>query len=191
MKKIVIVGVGALGSHLALFARNLGDLKVCDFDKIESKNVLSQFHTAMGKGQNKAQAIQRAFQGLFGIKLEANTNRVTKDNASVILGTPDVIIDCTDNLEARNAIAAHVRSHGIPCLHGALAADGAFARIVWDEHFTGDAEGVPGQATCEDGENLPFHGLVAAQMAVVIQRFLRNGYKQSFQMSHAGAIRLA
>ena len=108
-KKIVIIGVGALGSHLALFGRNLGDLKVVDFDRIESKNVMSQFHTAMGKGQNKAQALQKAFQGLFGIKVEANTNKVAKDNAGAVLGVPDLIVDCTDNAEARRVIQGYAK----------------------------------------------------------------------------------
>ncbi len=190
-KKIVIIGVGALGSHLALLGRNLGDIKVVDFDRIESKNILSQFHTAMGKGQNKAQATQKAFQGLFGIKVEANTNKVAKDNAQVILGVPDLIVDCTDNLEAREVITAYVRSKGIPCLHGAMTADGTFARIVWNEHFVGDAEGTPGQATCEDGANLPFHGLAAANLAVVVQTYLKTGKKVSLQVMPNAVVRLA
>lgn len=190
-KKIVIIGVGALGSHLALFARNLGDLKVVDMDRIESKNILSQFHTAMGKGQNKAQATQKAFQGLFGLKIEANTNKVTKDNAAAILGRPDLIVDCTDNLEARKVIQDYVRQRGIPCLHGAMTADGTFARIVWDSDFVGDAEGTPGQATCEDGANLPFHGLAAANLAVVVQTYLKTGKKVSLQVMPNAVVRLS
>lgn len=189
-KNIVIIGVGALGSHLALFGRNLGNIRVVDFDRIESKNIMSQFHTNMGKGQNKAVAIQKAFQGLFGIKLDTNTNRVTKDNSGVVLGLPDVIVDCTDNIEARHTIRDYVRKHNIPCLHGAMTADGTFARVVWDEHFVGDSEGVQSQATCEDGENLPFHGLAASNMAIVLQTFLKSGKKMSLQVTPNAVIRL-
>ena len=191
MKNIVIIGVGALGSHLALFGRNLGTLKVVDFDKIEAKNVLSQFHTSMGKGRNKAQAIQQAFQGLFGIKVDANVNRVTRDNVAAILGGADLIVDCTDNAEARRVISGYVRTVGVPCLHGALSAEGDFARIVWNEHFVADEEGAPGQATCEDGVNLPFHGLAAANMAVVVQKFLKDGKKISLQVLPTAVVRLA
>jgi hypothetical protein len=145
----------------------------------------------MGKGRKKVQALQQAFQGLFSIKIEANTNRVTKDNATAILGVPDIIIDCTDNIEARNVITAYVRSKGIPCLHGAMTADGTFARIVWDELFVGDAEGVAGQATCEDGVNLPFHGLAAANMAIVVQTYLTTGKKISLQVMPNAVVRLA
>lgn len=189
-KNIIIIGVGALGSHLALFGRNLGTIKVVDFDRIESKNILSQFHTVMGKGQNKAVALQRAFQGLFGIKVDTNTNRLTADNANAILAGADLVIDCTDNAEARRVIRDFVRAKGIPCLHGALSANGDFARIVWDEHFIADEEGTPGQATCEDGANLPFHGVAAANMAVVAQGFLNTGKKVSLQIMPNAVVRL-
>ena len=44
--KIVVVGVGALGSHLLLAARNVpAEWKIVDFDSVEMKNIQSQFHT--------------------------------------------------------------------------------------------------------------------------------------------------
>ena len=46
MKTVVIVGVGALGSHVALLGRNWGvQLKLVDFDRIEQKNTQAQFHS--------------------------------------------------------------------------------------------------------------------------------------------------
>jgi molybdopterin/thiamine biosynthesis adenylyltransferase len=188
---IVIIGVGALGSHTALFMRNTGKLTVVDMDRVESKNILSQFHTSMGKGQNKARAFQKALQGLFGIKVDTNTNRLTKDNVRAILWPAALVIDCTDNIEARLVIRDFVRVNNTPCLHGALSEDGTFARIVWDEDFVADAEGTPGQATCEDGVNLPFHGVAGAYIALVAQQFLTTGKKVSLQIMPNAVIRLA
>ena len=71
-----------------------------------------------------------------------------------------------------------------------MSNDGSFARIVWDEHFTADAE-TPGQATCEDGVALPFFALAGAEMAVIIQQFLDTGKKVSVQMTPTGIVRLA
>ena len=63
MKKIVIVGVGALGSHLVLLGRNWSArFVVIDDDRVEQKNTQSQFHSRMGVGRNKAQAMQQAEQ---------------------------------------------------------------------------------------------------------------------------------
>ena len=189
---VVIIGVGALGSHLALFARNWNHpLRVVDFDHIETKNVLSQFHSKMGMGKNKAQGIQQALQGLFGIKVEAIPHRLTEDNSKVLLGGAALVIDCTDNGAARRCIKAFVRKNNIPCLHGCLSADGQFAQVIWDEIFEEDDEGTPGQATCEDGANLPFHALAAAQLAVVAQMFLSTGTRRSLMLLPDKTVRLA
>ena len=193
MKKIVIIGAGALGSHLALLARNWeATLRVVDFDRVEQKNTLAQFHSRMGLRQNKAQALQKALAGLFGVRIDAVPHRLTEDNAATLLEGAALVVDCTDNAEARRVIQRQVQAAGIPCLHGALAADGMFGRAIWDEHnFTADEEGEPGQATCEDGQQLPMFALVAAQLAVTAQRFLDSGKQQSFQISPSGIIRLA
>jgi len=190
-KKIVLIGVGALGSHAALFLRNLGDLRVCDMDRIEPKNILSQFHSTMGKGRNKAFSLQQTFAGLFGVRVEANSNQLTSLNAEQVFRDADLIVDCTDNLAARQTIQQYASQAAIPCLHGAISADGTFARIVWTEHFVGDHEGLPGQATCEDGANLPFHGAVGAQIALTAQRYLRDQQKHSYQMTPNSLLRIS
>lgn len=191
-QNIAIVGVGALGSHLALFARNWeGAVVLIDFDRIEQKNTMSQFHSRMGLGKNKAQALQQALQGLFGVRVGANPHKLSADNVEAVLGGSDLVIDCTDNAEAREIIQGWVREHEVPCLHGALSADGAFARVIWDEHFVADAEGEEGEATCVDGEHLPFYALAAAHLAGVTQRFLTTGERQSFQITPTNLIRLA
>ncbi len=53
--KVTIVGVGALGSHAALLLRNEADLKLIDFDKVDAKNTLAQFHARQSIGRNKAE----------------------------------------------------------------------------------------------------------------------------------------
>jgi len=192
-RQVVIIGAGALGSHLALLARNWGaTICVVDFDRVEQKNTLAQFHSRMGLRQNKAQALQKALAGLFGVRIDAVPHKLTEDNAATLMEAAALVVDCTDNAEARRVIQRHVQAAGIPCLHGALSADGMFGRAIWDEHnFTADEEGERGQATCEDGQQLPMFVLVAAQLAVVAQRFLDTGQQQSFQISPSGIIRLA
>lgn len=189
---VVIVGAGALGSHLVLIARNWPHpLKVVDFDKVEQKNILSQFHTKMGLGRNKAQALQQAMQGMFGTKIEVVPHRLTPDNAEAVLGGAVLVIDCTDNAAARRTIKDFVRKEGIPCLHGCLSAAGDFARIVWDEYFQEDEEGAEGAATCENGDNLPFHALAASQIAVNAQIFLKTGVKRSTMLTPVQPIPIA
>ena len=189
---VVIVGVGALGSHLALLARNWGErLRLVDFDRVEQKNVQAQFHSRMGLGRNKAQALQQALQGLFALKVEALPRRLEDNNAAQLLGGAALVIDCTDNAEARRLIQGYVREHEVACLHVALSADGTFARVIWDEHFVADEEDEAGQATCEGGEQLAFFAMTAAVLAMAAQSFLAEGRRASFQLTPESLTRLA
>jgi molybdopterin/thiamine biosynthesis adenylyltransferase len=193
MKNVVIIGLGALGSHVALFARNWkATFTFIDFDKVEQKNVLAQFHTRMGLRQNKAQALVKSFQGLYGLRPKAVTNKVTEDNVGVLLHDADLVIDCTDNIAAREVIQTCVLAKDIPCLHGALSADGTVSQAVWTEHFTADAEGTEGEATCEGGEQLPLYAMAGGLIASTCQRFLTDGTKASYMLvGGANIVRLA
>lgn len=189
-KKIVVVGVGALGSHLVLLGRNWpANFVVIDFDKVEQKNVLAQFHSKMGVGRNKTAALQQAMQGLFGLRIEAIPHRLGEDNVDVLLGGADLVLDCVDNAPTRLLIQRSVRARPTPCLHGAIAADGGYARLMWDAAFSPD-EGGEGEATCEDGEHLPFIGLVAARMAAIVQQWLADNSQHSCHIHPNGIIEI-
>ena len=179
---IVIVGLGALGSHVALLLRSF-NLKLVDFDRVEQKNILAQFHGKMGLGMNKASAMGRALQGMFGTKAEVVPHKLTGDNAYVILKGSELVLDCTDNITARLLISTACRKFNLPCLHGCLAASGDFARIVWEEAFVADKEGDDAKATCVDGEHLPFYAASAAFMALEAQRYLTTKKRSNFQLS--------
>lgn len=192
MKLITIVGVGALGSHLVMLARNWPVIiRVVDFDRIEAKNVQSQFHTRMGQGKNKAKALQSAMHGMFKIQIQAMSTKLMGNNRVPLLSESDLIIDCTDNFKARDIIQEYCEDIDLPCLHGCLSADGTLARVVWTEHFKPDKEDSENDVTCEDGANLPFHVLAAAMMAQIIQRYLESGIKQSWQLTPFTVTRVA
>jgi molybdopterin/thiamine biosynthesis adenylyltransferase len=117
---ITVVGLGALGSHVVQFLRNEpSGIHVVDFDRVESKNVGAQFHTKMGLGKNKASALDRAMEGLFGVKVaRISPVKLTDCNNFALLEGSDLIIDCTDNQEARIIISEWCTDSGVPCLHG-------------------------------------------------------------------------
>jgi molybdopterin/thiamine biosynthesis adenylyltransferase len=199
---VTIVGVGALGSHLVQFLRSEKvDLRVIDFDRVEQKNVLSQFHGKPGVGKNKVESLRQTMDFLFKRKIEIVPHKLTTDNVAALLGasSPEsspapfsahLVIDCLDNSASRKLIQEHVRKLGIPCLHGALAPGGTFGRVIWDEGFTIDDEAGMGAATCEDGEFLPFIALVAAYLARAAQEFVASGKKVGYSVSPAGAFRI-
>lgn len=190
-KRVIIAGVGALGSHLVQFIRNEDiNIVVVDMDRVEQKNVLSQFHGKASVGKNKAQSMQQTMKFLYGLKLEGLPRKIQDNNVEVLLKGSDLVVDCLDNLEARALIQNYVRDNGIPCLHGALAADGAFGRVIWDEQFVIDPEAVEGGATCEDGEHLAFIGVVSCYLARSIHEFLNNDKRFGYQINPTGVIRV-
>lgn len=191
MKTLTVVGVGALGSHVVQLVRNVtATIKVIDFDRVERKNVQSQFHSKSGVGKSKVIALAQAMDFLYGVKIQTNSNKLVKENAKELLGGSDLIVDCLDNGAARRVIQDFVRASAIPCLHGALAPDGQFGRVIWDEGFTIDDESGVGAATCENGEHLPFIAITSSYIAHAIKEFLAKGTKMGFSVSPAGAIRI-
>lgn len=189
MKKVVVVGVGALGSHLVQFLRGTdSEIVAVDFDRVEQKNVLSQFHGKPNAGKGKAASLQQTMNFLFGRKIGAVPHMLVPDNAREILGGADLVVDCLDNGVGRATIQDFVRREKIPCLHGALAPDGGFGRSVWDESFSIDDEPSTGAATCEDGAHLPFIALTAAYLARSAQAFLSSGKKVGYSVTPAGAM---
>lgn len=187
MKNVVIIGVGAFGSHALLFARNVeARFTVVDFDRVEKKNTLSQMHTGMGVGRNKAEAMAKLMQGLFKMRIKPLPRRLEDNNVTQLLGGADLVVDCVDNGATRRLIQGYVREHNIPCIHGALSADGAFGRVVWDEHFKIDDENVVGEPTCEGGEHLPFITFAASIMATQIRDFLSDGAQRNYNIYPGG-----
>ncbi len=209
MKKITVVGVGALGSHFVQFLRSEDvSIKIIDFDRVEGKNTLSQFHPKTSVSRPKVLSLHGSMALLWGVKLETVPHKLTEHNATQLLSGADLIVDCLDNAEARQIIQNFVRipsaidlkikvdpsftaigtSAFTPCLHGAVDGDGSFGRVIWDEKFVIDSGSPPGTATCENGEHLPFIVSVSAFMARAAQIFLRDGKKVGYQVTPAGVI---
>lgn len=185
MKRVSIVGVGALGSHAGLLLRNAAELRVVDFDRVEQKNVESQFHARGGVTKHKVTAFQQAMQLLFGVRVEALPRRVVAENVAEVLAGSDLVLDCLDDGAARRVVQRHVRERHLPCLHGALAPDGVMGRVVWDPDFVID-DAMPGAATCRTGDHLPFIAVVASYLARAAQEFLASGATLGFAVTPRG-----
>lgn len=189
MKNIVIVGVGALGSHLVQFIRNCdAKITVIDFDCVEQKNVLSQFYAKNGVGKSKVLALAQLMGFVYGVKLETIPHKLTKDNVNQLLGKADLIVDCLDNGEARSLVQNYARQNKVACLHGGLAADGAFGRVIWDDNFSIDNESGAGAATCENGDYVDFIALTASLMARSVKVFLDNDKQVGYSVTPTGVI---
>lgn len=188
--RIVICGVGALGSTAVLYCRNVdAELRLVDFDRVESKNLAAQWFVKQSVGKNKAEAIRLQLANFYGARAEAIGARLAATNATQLLAGADLAVDCFDNADSRNVLSEHAREIKVPLVHAALAADGTFGMVRWDERFTADREDTPGQPTCEGGEHLPMIGLVGATLARAIQDFAKDGARHDYLVSLSGVVR--
>lgn len=189
-KTVAFCGVGALGSTAVVACRNLEVvLRLIDFDRVESKNLLAQAFVKQSVGKNKAAALKLQLGNFYGVKSEAFGVRLAEGNVRELLGGCALVVDCFDNAGSRGIVSGFVRAEGIACVHAAISADGTCGLVRWDEQFTADAEDEAGQATCEGGEHLPMIGLVAMTLARTIQEFVRDGTRRNSLMSLSGVMR--
>ena len=188
--RVVFCGVGALGSTAVSFCRNLElEPRLVDFDRVESKNLSAQWFVKQSVGKNKAEAVRLQLANFYGAKSEALGVRLAASNAAQLLDGCGLAVDCFDNADSRLVLSEAARARGLPLVHGAIAADGTFGLVRWDERFTPDREDAPGQPTCEGGEHLPMIGLVGATLARAIQDFLRSGSRHDYSISLSGVTR--
>lgn len=190
MKRVVVIGCGALGSHVIQFLRNVEcSMIAVDFDRVTQANVASQFLGKPGVGKLKVHSLQQAMNFLFGTKIDVVPHKLTTNNEAQLLGGADLLIDCLDNAASRRIVQGFAARTGTPCLHGALDGVGSYGRVVWSENFKVDEEGTAGAATCEDGAFLPFITLTASYLARSAQIFLSEGNRVGFEINAGGAFR--
>jgi hypothetical protein len=186
--KILFCGGGALGSHALFLARDLPhDLAVIDFDRVETKNLASQWFVKQMIGKNKATALRMQLLNFYDVKLHDYPVKLTPLNVDTLLGGAGLVIECFDNAESRRIVQDHVRQTNTPCLHAGLAARGEFGVARWDNDFVIDQEDATGQATCEGRGFLPLILRVSSCIVSSIQFFLENGRQVNWNVSPRGA----
>jgi hypothetical protein len=191
-RRIAFCGVGALGSTAVQLCRNVAaELRIVDFDRVEAKNLAAQWFVKQSLGKHKAEAVRLQLANFYGGKAEAMNVRLAATNAAQLLAGCTLAVDCFDNADSRLVLSAAAREANVPLVHAALAGDGTFGLVRWDERFAPDREDVAGQATCEGGEHLPMIGLVAATLARAIQDFEKTDERRDYMISLSGVTRTA
>src|SRR5689334_25270693 len=102
--RLVICGVGALGSTAVQLLRNVdAELRLVDFDRVESKNLAAQWFVKQSVGKNKAEAARLQLAYFYGAKAEAMGVRLASTNAAQLLAGAALAVDCFDNADSRLA----------------------------------------------------------------------------------------
>ena len=121
--RVLIVGVGGLGSPVAMYlaSAGVGTLLLADHDTVEISNLQRQIiHTSDRLGMLKAESGRRAIHVLNpSTRVETLLNRMDDASLSQAIAQVDLVVDCTDNFSTRHAINRACVNHRVPLVSGA------------------------------------------------------------------------
>lgn len=121
--RVLIVGMGGLGSPVALYlaAAGVGELHLADFDRVDLSNLQRQvLHVTDSVGQLKVDSALQRLRALNPqINLQAQRQVLDADSLDQAVAAVDLVLDCSDNFATREAVnAASVRC-AVPLVSGA------------------------------------------------------------------------
>lgn len=122
--RVLLVGVGGLGSPIALYlaAAGVGRLGLVDGDVVSLSNLQRQvLYTEAEVGKPKAECARRRLLALDAtLNVDVYPQRLDKTNAETLIGGYDLVVDGTDNFAARYLIGDVSARLSIPYIYGAI-----------------------------------------------------------------------
>jgi len=131
-RRVAVVGLGATGSVISawLARAGVGHLTLIDRDLVETSNLQRQilFHESDLYRPKAEVAVARLLKANSTVDLRAEVADLTSGNARKLLAGFDLIMDGTDNFEARFLINDYSILSGTPWIYsGAIGGEG----MVW------------------------------------------------------------
>lgn len=121
--RVLIVGLGGLGSPVALYlaAAGVGELHLADFDTVDLTNLQRQvLHDTASVGLSKVDSALARLQAINPeVRLLAHRTALDEDTFAAAVQAVDVVLDCTDNFLTREAVNAACVAQRKPLVSGA------------------------------------------------------------------------
>lgn len=122
--RVLVVGLGGLGSPVALYlaAAGVGRLVLADFDAIDLSNLQRQIlHTTERLGRPKADSARLSLAALNpGVELVTVKRSLSEETLPALLAEVDLVVDGSDNFATRFAVNAACFGAGVPLVSGAV-----------------------------------------------------------------------
>lgn len=122
--RVLIVGVGGLGSPAALYlaAAGAGHIGLVDADRVDASNLHRQvLYGECDLGRNKPQAAAEALRRANPhIEVIAHSQRLVASNALDLVSSYDLVIDGTDNFPTRYALNDACAIARKPYIYGSI-----------------------------------------------------------------------
>ena len=110
---VAVCGLGGLGSNIAIsLARaGIGKLILCDFDRVDITNLHRQQYKADQIGMYKTDALADNLREIAPyIEIEVHTERITEENAVMLLNDAGIICEAFDDAECKAMLTNTVLS---------------------------------------------------------------------------------
>jgi molybdopterin/thiamine biosynthesis adenylyltransferase len=129
---VLVIGAGGLGSPVALYlaASGVGHITIADHDVVDLTNLQRQIaHSTARIGQPKVDSASQAMLALNPeVRVTALAHKLDAIQLNALVPTVQVVVDCCDNFETRQAVNAACVKHKVPLVSGAaIRMDGQLA----------------------------------------------------------------
>lgn len=121
--RVLIVGLGGLGSPVALYlaAAGVGTLLLADHDQVDLTNLQRQIiHQSSSVGQRKVDSAAERLLALNpGVECRKLPEALAGEGLHSAVAEVDLVLDCSDNFNTRQAVNAACFALGKPLVSGA------------------------------------------------------------------------
>ena len=121
---VLVLGLGGLGSPVAMYlaSSGIGRLILVDPDHVELSNLQRQIvHDTASLGVSKVRSAAKSLAGINpDVRLELIDQALSGIEMEALLGGVDVVVDGTDNLEARFLVNRACQAMATPLVSGAV-----------------------------------------------------------------------
>lgn len=138
--RVLIVGLGGLGSPAALYlaGAGIGTLVLADDDTVHISNLQRQILFSTDDiADAKSQVAQQRLARLNpDIELVALAQRLSGDELEEAVAQADVVLDCTDNMQTRQQINAACVAHDTPLITASAVGFGGQLMVLtppWEQ----------------------------------------------------------
>jgi len=184
--KVLIVGLGGLGSPVALYlaAAGVGELWLADHDVVDLSNLQRQIaHNENSIGRTKVASATDAVRALNSqIKLHTIEQKLQGDLLDDSVAAVDLVVDCSDNFRTRFSLnaacwrrkkplvsGAAIRSEGQLLVIDPRRADSPCYRCLYDDAVQDE------QLSCaQNGVLAPLVGVIGTLQALEAVKLLAN-----------------
>lgn len=121
--KVLIIGMGGLGSPASLYlaSAGIGHLVLSDFDQIEVSNLQRQItYNSSDLGESKVEVTKAKLQQINPeIKVRSINKQMPEMQLAMEVAMADLVLDCTDNMASRQLINKVCVENSKPLIVGA------------------------------------------------------------------------